>query len=60
MGTRTTDRDTEKIDCATCGEEYHPSCDHQQGRCPHHPPLIKLNLFGVMARLYRRITGDKT
>lgn len=27
--------------CKICGKEYRPSCDYRQGRCPHHPPLIK-------------------
>ena len=40
MGTRKTSRDTKKIDCTTCGQEYTPACDFMQGRCPHHPALI--------------------
>ena len=27
---------TEK--CKTCGKEYSPSCDFNQGRCPGHSP----------------------
>ena len=43
MGTRTTSRNTEKIDCRTCGREYTPACDYQQGRCPHHPAMIDMS-----------------
>lgn len=25
--------------CATCGKEYSPACDYNQGRCPLHPPM---------------------
>ena len=25
--------------CKTCQKEYSPTCDWQQGRCPHHPAL---------------------
>ena len=28
--------------CDTCGQEYSPNCDYNQGRCPHHPPLINI------------------
>ena len=28
--------------CNTCNKEYAPDCDYNQGRCPHHPPLIDL------------------
>lgn len=28
--------------CFVCNKEYSPSCDYKQGRCPNHPPLIKL------------------
>lgn len=30
--------------CKTCRKEYSPDCDYNQGRCPHHPPLIKMNI----------------
>lgn len=26
--------------CETCGKEYSSACDWQQGRCPHHPPIL--------------------
>jgi hypothetical protein len=29
-------------DKCACGKEYDPVCDYKQGRCPSHPPLIKL------------------
>jgi hypothetical protein len=44
MGTRKTTRNTEKIDCTTCGQEYTPACDYRQGRCPHHPAMINLSV----------------
>jgi hypothetical protein len=28
--------------CTTCDREYSPDCDWQQGRCPHHPPLLNI------------------
>lgn len=28
--------------CETCNKEYSPDCDYNQGRCPHHPPLINI------------------
>lgn len=30
------------MNCKTCNQPYSPSCDWQQGRCPHHPPMIKI------------------
>jgi len=44
MGTRKTNRTTEKIDCKTCGQEYSPGCDYRQGRCPHHPSMLDIIL----------------
>ena len=40
MGTKQNTRNTEKIDCQTCGREYTPACDYMQGRCPYHPALF--------------------
>jgi len=46
MGTRKTNQSTEAtINCQTCSNTYSPACDYQQGRCPHHPPLINLEKF---------------
>ena len=46
MGKRTSDQCVKtEIDCRTCGRPYSPECDHRQGRCPHHPPLINLERF---------------
>ena len=28
--------------CKTCGGEYSPDCDYNQGRCPHHPPMLNI------------------
>jgi len=44
MGTKQNIRNTQKINCKTCGCEYTPSCDFMQGRCPHHPAMINLSV----------------
>jgi len=31
--------------CNICKKEYSADCDYNQGRCPHHPPLINLEKF---------------
>jgi hypothetical protein len=49
MGTKQNTRDTQKISCKTCGQEYTPMCDFMQGRCPHHPAII--NLSAVKTRV---------
>jgi hypothetical protein len=51
MGTRTTDQTVEKINCQTCGDVYSVDCDYQQGRCPHHPPLIDLPIAQTLLLL---------
>jgi len=28
--------------CKTCNKQYSPNCDYNQGRCPHHPPMINI------------------
>ena len=28
--------------CNTCRKEYTPDCDYNQGRCPHHKPMIDI------------------
>lgn len=28
--------------CETCKKPYTPDCDWNQGRCPHHKPLINI------------------
>lgn len=28
--------------CNICRKEYTPACDYNQGRCPHHPPMIEI------------------
>lgn len=28
--------------CKTCRREYTPECDYNQGRCPHHKPMIEI------------------
>ena len=33
---------TKAIKCAVCSKDYTPECDFNQGRCPHHPPMLKI------------------
>lgn len=28
--------------CNVCHNQYSPDCDWNQGRCPNHPPMIKI------------------
>lgn len=28
--------------CQLCHKQYSPLCDYQQGRCPHHKPMIEI------------------
>lgn len=28
--------------CKLCRKEYTPECDYNQGRCPHHRPMIEI------------------
>ena len=28
--------------CNVCHNQYSPSCNYNQGRCPHHPPMINI------------------
>lgn len=28
--------------CKTCNKPYSPTCDWNQGRCPHHTPMINI------------------
>jgi len=28
--------------CNICHNQYSPSCDYNQGRCPHHKPMINI------------------
>jgi hypothetical protein len=63
MGTRKTSRNTEKIDCTTCGQLYTPMCDYRQGRCPHHPSMLdtilsdphKLRFYNLIKFFKRKI-----
>ena len=33
---------TKAIKCAVCRKDYTPECDYNQGRCPHHPPMLNI------------------
>lgn len=42
--------------CDACGEEIHPGCDWQQGRCPHRSALIDdILLDNYKARYYNLV-----
>jgi len=28
--------------CNICRQEYTPACEYNQGRCPHHKPMIEI------------------
>ena len=32
----------DKIKCNICNQEYSPDCDYNQGRCPHHKPMLDI------------------
>ena len=46
--------------CNTCNKDYSPTCDFEQGRCPHHPPYINphslrfLNLYNTIKGWFNR------
>jgi hypothetical protein len=47
--------------CNTCGNEYSPSCDWQQGRCPHHPPVVseyQKRFYNLMQSIKNIFTKD--
>ena len=33
---------TKAIKCAVCRKDYTPECNFNQGRCPHHPPMLNI------------------
>ena len=42
MGTAETNRSTQEIVCKICRQPYHLNCNYNQGRCPHHKPMIEI------------------
>lgn len=30
------------MNCNICKKEYSADCDYNQGRCPHHPPMLNI------------------
>ena len=34
---------TKAIKCAVCSKDYTLECDFNQGRCPHHPPMLNIH-----------------
>jgi len=39
---RTSLENTKAIKCAVCRKDYTPECNFNQGRCPHHPPMLNI------------------
>jgi hypothetical protein len=39
---RTSLENTKAIKCAVCRKDYTPECNFNQGRCPHHPPMLNM------------------
>ena len=42
MGTAENNRSTQEIICSICRQSYHLDCNYNQGRCPHHKPMIEI------------------
>lgn len=40
--------------CNVCNKDYSVTCDYNQGRCPHHPPIINSHSFRFL-NLFRTI-----
>ena len=62
MGTGTSSRDTKTRvtkppRCSLCKQEYTPTCDFMQGRCPHHPATISTGV--VTSRIQNLINFFK-
>ena len=51
--------------CKICRRDYSPECDYNQGRCPHHPPMIEIqprdtsrgHFYVSLAKSFIRITA---
>jgi hypothetical protein len=54
--------------CKICRKEYSPECDYNQGRCPHHKPMIEIqpkdtsrgHFYVSLAKSFLRISGGVT
>lgn len=61
MGTGTSSRDTQKQlsskppRCSLCKQIYTPMCDFMQGRCPHHPAIVKIGLAKPVVTRFQNI-----
>lgn len=42
--------------CNTCHNRYSPDCDWNQGRCPHHQPILNTHHFRFY-NLFQSIKG---
>lgn len=51
--------------CGICRQEYSPACNYNQGRCPHHKPMIEIqpkdtskgHFYVSLAKSFIRITA---
>jgi hypothetical protein len=43
MGTTKINNNTKEVNCKICRQAYTLECDYDQGRCPHHLPMLQLN-----------------
>lgn len=54
--------------CNICRKDYSPECDYNQGRCPHHKPMIEIqpkdtsrgHFYVSLAKSFIRITAGVT
>lgn len=40
--------------CSICHKLPRPSCNWQQGRCPHIPPMLKLTVVDNIIKFFKR------
>ena len=66
MGTGTNSTNTQKRvsskppRCSLCKQEYTPTCEFMQGRCPHHPSMLdKILSNPYKSRFYNLINFFK-
>jgi hypothetical protein len=57
MGTGTTNRRVKAVKLAKCSVCYKiptPDCNWNQGRCPHHNPMINLAVINNFFNFFKR------
>ena len=42
MGTDANNTKAQNVICKICRQPYHLDCNHNQGRCPNHSPMIEI------------------